>query len=313
MTTLTRLQTPFTATATAADVLAGVDLTGKLAVVTGGASGIGLETARALAAAGASVVLAVRDADAGERAAEAIIASTKNARVRIAALDLAVRPSVRDFIARWHEPIHMLVNNAGVMATPESRTPEGWELQFATNHFGHFALTRGLHPHLAAAGGARVVAVSSGAHLMSDVVFDDVHFTSRPYDPWLAYGQSKTANILFAVEASKRWAEDGITVNALHPGAINTALQRHVTLAELTSLRERYAGASYTFKTPEQGAATSVLLAASPLTDGVTGRYFVDCNEALPNVPGTITGVAPYALDADHAARLWELTTETLR
>jgi NAD(P)-dependent dehydrogenase (short-subunit alcohol dehydrogenase family) len=193
------------------------------------------------------------------------------------------------------------------------RTPEGWELQFATNHLGHFALTIGLHPYLAAAPGARVVYVSSVAHLRSGVVFDDIHFNERPYDPWLAYGQSKTANVLFAVEAAKRWADDGIVVNSLMPGSIRTALQRYITEAELARLRAESAGGPPpVMKTPEQGAATSVLLAASPLVEGVSGRYFEDCNEALSNEPGTRTGVAAHALDPEAASQLWKVSVETL-
>ncbi|MFD1052289.1 SDR family NAD(P)-dependent oxidoreductase, partial [Kibdelosporangium lantanae] len=177
--------------------------------------------------------------------------------------------SVRRFVADWQGPLHILVNNAGVMAAPETRTPEGWELQFATNHFGHFTLTTGLHPALAAAGGARVVSVSSSAHLYSPVVFDDIHFENREYNPWSAYGQSKTANILLSVGITERWADDGITSNALMPGAIRTNLQRHVSAEEIDRVR-REVGVSETFwKSPEQGAATSVLLAASPLVDGV--------------------------------------------
>ncbi|WP_327045927.1 SDR family NAD(P)-dependent oxidoreductase [Microbispora sp. NBC_01189] len=231
----TRVTTPFTAESTAAEVIDGVDLRGRRAVVTGGASGIGVETARALAAAGAEVTIAVRDLGAGKRVADdlALALATGNARVRVAPLDLMDQASVASFTATWEGPLHILVNNAGVMASPEARTPEGWESQFATNHLGHFALAAGLRPALAAAGGARVVSVSSSAHLRSPVVFDDIQFRERPYDPWLAYGQSKTANVLFAVEAGRRWAGDGIVANALMPGAIPTGLQRHVTEEEL--------------------------------------------------------------------------------
>jgi NAD(P)-dependent dehydrogenase (short-subunit alcohol dehydrogenase family) len=303
-----RVTTPFNATSTAAEVVRGIDLAGKRAVVTGASSGIGVETARALAGAGAKVVLAVRDLAAGERAA-ADITRTTNARVAVGKLDLADLGSVRAFVAAWRGPLHVLVNNAGVMACPEQHTREGWELQFATNHLGHFALAAGLRPALAAARGARVVTVSSSAHLRSPVVFEDVHFERRPYDPWAAYGQSKTANILFAVEASTRWRSDGITANALMPGAIHTGLQRHVSEEELARLRRQMGGAQVIpWKTAQQGAATSVLLATSPLLEGIGGRYFEDCNEALPNQPGTRTGVAPFALDPEAAARLWTLS-----
>jgi NAD(P)-dependent dehydrogenase (short-subunit alcohol dehydrogenase family) len=308
-----RITTPFNATSTAAEVVRGIDLTGKRAVVTGAASGIGVETARALAGAGAEVVLAVRDAAAGTRVAADITRTAKNARVTVRHLDLADRASIRDFVAAWTGPLHILLDNAGVMACPEQRTPEGWELQFATNHLGHFALATGLRPALAAARGARVVAVSSSAHLRSPVVFDDIHFLHRPYEPWAAYGQSKTANSLFAVAATARWRDDGITGNALHPGAIHTGLQRHVSEAELERLRRAMGGAqAVPWKTTEQGAATSVLLATYPQLEGIGGRYFEDCNEALPNEPGTRTGVAPWALDPEAAARLWTVSEQAV-
>jgi NAD(P)-dependent dehydrogenase (short-subunit alcohol dehydrogenase family) len=310
---MSRITTPFGATSTAAEVADGTDLTGKRAVVTGGASGIGVETARALAGAGAEVTLAVRNTEAGERTADDIIAATGNKQVTVAPLELADPASVTAFVAGWDGPLHILVNNAGVMAAPLTRTAQGWELQFATNHLGHFGLTTGLHRALAAAGGARVVSVSSGAHLRSPVVFDDIMFETREYEPWSAYGQSKTANVLFAVEATRRWADDGILVNALHPGSIRTALQRHVTEEELARLRSAAGGpAAPAWKTTAQGAATSVLLAASPLVDGVGGRYFEDCNEAEPHRPGTRHGVAAYALDPEAAGRLWRYSLKVL-
>jgi NAD(P)-dependent dehydrogenase (short-subunit alcohol dehydrogenase family) len=303
------ITTQWGARSTAAEVVDGIDLTGRRAIVTGGASGIGIETARALAGAGAQVTLAVRNKAAGDATAADITATTGNADILVAPLDLADRASVAAFVANWSGPLHILVNNAGVMAAPLSRTPEGWELQFATNHFGHFGLATGLHDALAAAGGARVVSVSSRAHLRSPVVFDDIHFREREYEPWAAYGQAKTANVLFGVEASRRWADDGITVNALHPGAIKTNLQRHVTEDELNRLR--VAGA-VSYKTPQQGAATSVFVATSPLLTGIGGRYFEDCNEAEPSQPGTHAGVAAYALDPAAAELLWQVSLDAL-
>jgi NAD(P)-dependent dehydrogenase (short-subunit alcohol dehydrogenase family) len=312
MSTNTRVTTPFTAESTSAEVVAGIDLTGRRVIVTGGASGIGVETARALAGTGAEVTLAVRNEEAGRRTAEDIIETTGNKQVLVAPLDLADQASVAAFVAAWEGPLHILVNNAGVMASPETRTPEGWELQFATNHLGHFALATGLHGALAGVDGARVVSVSSSAHLRSPVVFEDIHFRERPYEPWAAYGQSKTANVLFAVEATKRWADDGITVNALMPGGIRTNLQRYITDEELERLRAQSGGGGVVWKTPEQGAATSVLVATSPLLDGVGGRYFEDCQEAGPSQPGTRRGFAPYALDPEAAERLWQVSVETL-
>ncbi|RKN50893.1 SDR family NAD(P)-dependent oxidoreductase [Micromonospora endolithica] len=313
MTTSAPVQTPFDARSTALEVVQGIDLTGRRAVVTGGGSGIGVETARALAAAGADVTLAVRKPDQGRQAAEDIAASTGNDRILVAPLDLADQASVAAFVGTWDGPLHILVDNAGMMASPEMRTPQGWEMQFATNHLGHFALATGLHRALAAAGGARVVSVSSAAHLRSDVVFDDIHFQRRPYEPWAAYGQSKTANVLFAVAATRRWADDGILTNALMPGAIRTNLQRYVSEEELNRLRASSGGGAANWKNVEQGAATSVLVATSPLLDGIGGRYFEDCQEAGPNQPGTRTGYAPYARDPEAAERLWRVSEETLK
>ncbi|MDX3311714.1 SDR family NAD(P)-dependent oxidoreductase [Streptomyces sp. NPDC054884] len=320
MATRTGITTAFTSRSTASEVIAGIDLTGRRTVVTGAASGIGVETARALAGAGAEVTLAVRDTEAGHRTAEAIRTATGNENVRVAALELTDPGSVRAFTAAWQGPLHILVNNAGVMAAPESRTPQGWDLQFATNHLGHFALTTRLHGPLAEAGGARVVSVSSSGHLFSPVVFDDLHFTERPYDPWLAYGQSKTANVLFAVEAGRRWADDGITANALMPGGIQTNLGRYMDEAQMglfmthlqAVLGEGTPLPEMAFRSVEQGAATSVLLAASPLLDGISGRYFEDCNEAPLHQPGTNTGVAEYALEPEAAERLWQVSEQLL-
>ena len=312
MTANTPLTTPFGFASTAAEVVAGIDLTGRRAVVTGGASGIGVETARALASAGAEVTLAVRDTAAGERTAEDIAGTTGGKRPLVAHLDLADQASVAAFAAAWDGPLHLLVNNAGMMASPELRTPQGWEMQFATNHLGHFALATGLHRSLAAAGGARVVSVSSSAHLRSGVVFEDIHFQQRAYEPWSAYGQSKSANVLFAVEATRRWADDGVLTNALMPGGIRTNLQRYVDDAELERLRAAAGGGGPQWKTPEQGAATSVLLAVSPLLEGIGGRYFEDCNEAGPHQEGTRSGVAAHALDPEAAERLWQVSLDTL-
>ncbi len=312
---MTVVATPFGATTTAAEVVDGVDLGGRRAIVTGGASGIGVETARALAGAGAEVTLAVRDTGAGQRTRADVAASTGNDAVFVAPLDLTDHASIAAFAEAWDGPLHMLVNNAGVMALQElTLTPEGWETQFATNHLGHFALTVGLHDALAAADGARIVSVSSAGHLRSPVIFDDLHFAFRPYDPWLAYGQSKTANVLFAVALAERWAQDGITANALMPGGIATNLQRHLEPDYIDKALARSPG--MTLKTPEQGAATSVLAAASPLLDGVSGRYFEDCNEApvvdRRDAETGARGVARYAVDSDNADRLWAVSERLL-
>ena len=297
------ISSPFTFQSTAAEVAAGIDLTGRRAVVTGGAAGIGLETARVLADRGAEVTLAVRNLETGRRVAARLSMENPAATVTAARLDVADPGSVAEFAGAWPGPLHILVNNAGIMATPREYTPAGVELQFATNHLGHFALAQGLHDALAAAGGARVVALSSSGHLISPVVFDDINFRYRPYDPLLAYGQSKTASVLFAVAASERWAADRITVNAVMPGAIATGLQKHTGgLKAAPDARKSIA----------QGAATSVFAATSPLLEGIGGRYLEDNNEAVvvPDGNGWRSGVAPYALDRDNAERLWKLSLD---
>jgi NAD(P)-dependent dehydrogenase (short-subunit alcohol dehydrogenase family) len=315
MSTKTLITTPFGFDSTAAEVVAGIDLSGKRAIVTGASSGIGVETARALASAGADVTLAVRDTDAGERTVADITATTGNDAVRVDRLDLADQASVSAFVADWSRPLHLLINNAGVMAIPElERTPEGWEMQFATNHLGHFALALGLHDALADDGDARIVSLSSEAHLRSPMVVDDLNFRFRPYDTWLAYGQSKTANALFAVEATRRWSGDLITANAVHPGAVESNLARHMDPAVLQGLTD---SGRYEIKTPEQGAATSVLVATSPQLEGIGGHYFADCNEpplvdSSEASPPRGFAVAPYALDPDNAERLWDVSLRML-
>ena len=314
------IATPFGAQSTAADVIDGLDLAGQRAIITGGASGIGLETARALAAAGAGVTLAVRDPGAGARAAAEIRRSAGPADVRVTPLDLADRASIAAFAAAWEGPLDILVNNAGVMAIPElTRTADGRERQFAVNYLGPAELTLRLHGALAAAGSARVVMVSSSAHLMAPVDLDDPHFRRRPYEAWTAYAQSKTAAVLFTVYLAQRWAPDGIAVNAVHPGAIMTNLQRHLDddqLAFVGAKDEHGTTLSVPpgWKTPQQGAATSVLLAASPLLAGVTGRYFEDGNEASiqPQPAPGKTGVAAYAIDEQLAGRLGRETERQL-
>jgi NAD(P)-dependent dehydrogenase (short-subunit alcohol dehydrogenase family) len=273
------IRTPFDRDSTALEVIEGIDLSGKRAIVTGASRGIGVETARALAAAGAQVTIAVRNTEAGKRTAADIASTTGNSEIFVKRLELTDPASVQAFTAAWQGPLHILVNNAaaksqsGDLALPQlERAARGWEMQFATNHLGHLELTLGLHDALAAAGAARIVAVSSSAHLMSPIIFDDIHFENRDYDPWLGYGQSKTANVLFSVEASKRWAGDGITANALMPGGIKARADQQDGHPDNLddwdpALREAYL--SYRWKTPQQGAATSVLLAVSPFV----GRY----------------------------------------
>ncbi|ABG95226.1 probable oxidoreductase [Rhodococcus jostii RHA1] len=302
-----RITSPFGAASTAAEVLEGIDLRGKRSIVTGASSGIGLETARALATAGADVTIAVRNPDAGRGVADDINTALGQERVAVRTLDLADLSSVHRFAEQWGSTaLDVLINNAGIMATPLGRTRSGWESQFATNHLGHFALANALHDALAHANGARIVSLSSRGHLSSDIVFDDINFDNREYDPWLAYGQSKTANVLFAVEATRRRAHDGITANALHPGGIWTNLTRHLPENVYNSLR---ADPTAEYKSPQQGAATSVFVATSPLLRGIGGRYFEDSNQAVRYVGGPErVGVADYALNPESAQRLWTLS-----
>ena len=304
---MSRFTTPFDFHSTAPEVITGVNLAGKRAIITGGAAGIGIETARALSAAGAAVTLAVRRPDAAESAAEELRRSTGNPAVEVKYLDLSDLHTVRAFTAAWKGPLHILVNNAGIMAVPAlEKTPQGFELQFGTNFLGHFALTIGLHRALAAANGARVVSVSSSGHFFSPVIFDDLNFDFIPYTPFGAYGQSKTANVLLAVAITQRWANAGISSNALNPGAIATGLQKH-TGGLKTPVEKR--------KTVAQGASTSVLLAASPLLEGVSGLYFQDCNQAqqVTKRPTDFTGgYAAYAVDRGNAEHLWELSLKLI-
>jgi NAD(P)-dependent dehydrogenase (short-subunit alcohol dehydrogenase family) len=302
-----RIITPFNRESTADETLAGVDLTGKRAIVTGGGSGIGAETARALAAVGAQVTLAVRNTRAGETVAAEMRSRTGNGSVAVAPLDLTDRASIAAFVATWRGPLHLLINNAGVVGHPPlKRTRDGWELHFATDHLGHFGLALGLHASLAAAGQARIVVVSCGGHQLSPVVFDDLHFVFRPYDPALAQGQSNTANVLFAVGASARWCGDGIAVNVSNPGLVSPILRRQNGRTPEPPTERR--------RSLRQRAATSVLLAGSPLLDGVSGRYFEDCNEAERVTRRTedLRGVASYALNPENADRLWETSLDLL-
>jgi NAD(P)-dependent dehydrogenase (short-subunit alcohol dehydrogenase family) len=307
---------------TAEEAIAGIGLHGIRAIITGGTSGIGAETGRVLAAAGAQVTLTGRNLDAGREVAARIAARHPGVVIDVAALELSDPASVRAFAQAWDGPLHLLIANAGIMALPERTvSAAGHELQFATNHLGHFVLAAGLHsalaagaadPAAAALGGARIVSVSSRGHLRAPVDFDDIDFETRPYDPLLAYGQSKTANVLMAVGAGRRWARDGITANALHPGAIlETGLSRHMPAGALENVR---ATSRQVFKTVGQGAATSVVVATSPDLFGVSGRYFEDCRpsetipEGTPDSPGRSRGVAWYATDPGYAERLWELS-----
>jgi NAD(P)-dependent dehydrogenase (short-subunit alcohol dehydrogenase family) len=323
---------PFGAESTGDDVIAGHDLTGRDVIVTGGTSGLGAETARVLASAGARVVLAGRDQTRGSAAAERLRASTGNPTVEFARLDLASLASVRAFVERYLEtgrPLRVLIDNAGIMAAPLSYTVDGFESQFGTNHLGHFALTVGLLPALRSAGSARVIVLSSAAHRRSDVDFEDPNYRSRPYDPWQAYGQSKTANALFAVGLTSRHANHGVVANAVMPGAISTDLVRFLSREQLRGLgwtdRDGRLCPPPDWKTVEQGAATTIWAAVASELEGIGGRYLENCavakpwnQEGMSPIPpgraldrGTLAGhYLPYALDPDHAERLWTLSEE---
>lgn len=311
---MTLTTTPFGMRATAAEVLDGVDLRGRRMIVTGGSSGLGVETVRALAGAGAQITVATRNpADADPLVKE--FPDT-----RAVALDLADLESVRAFCAAWEGPLDCLVANAGVMMLPTRQVnAQGWEMQLATNYLGHFALAVGLHDALRAAGTPRVVVVSSGAQLRAGVDFDDPQFERRSYDPFVAYAQSKTAGVLLAVGIGRRWAGHGITANACAPGWIHTNLVRHLDTATMQALGAMDADGNLItpdhYKTPAQGAATTVLLAGSPLLDGVSGRYFEDNQEArvVEGGPDVMAGVARWSADPAAADRLWDLALPVVR
>jgi NAD(P)-dependent dehydrogenase (short-subunit alcohol dehydrogenase family) len=291
------------ATTTTDQVLAGVDLRGTRAIVTGGAAGLGRETARALAAVGAEVVIAARDPDKARAAAEGISGATADARVEAMPLDLASLESVRAFAGSYsneHGSCDLLINNAGVMATPFGRTSDGFELQLGTNHLGHFALTVLLADALIAAAPARVVNLSSAGHLASDIQWDDPGYEHRPYDKWEAYGQSKTANILFTVELERRLGPRGVHAYAVHPGMIITELGRHLSREDIDDLVARADGALPAVKPVEAGAATTVWAATATELEGQGGTYLEDCHVSDAH--------AQYARDPEAAARLWELS-----
>ena len=291
---------------TADEVLAGIDLTGKLAIVTGGYSGLGLEATKALARAGAHVVVPARRPDA----AREILGDL----AEVDELDLGSLDSVEAFAGRFlasGRPVDIVIDNAAIMASPETRVGPGWEAQFATNHLGHFALVNRLWPAIAADGGGRVVSVSSTGHRRSDIRWDDLEFRLG-YDKWEAYGQAKTANVLFAVQLDALGKDFGVRAFALHPGGILTPLQRHLTREEMVGygwIDEDGNPLNPGFKSPEQGAATQVWAATSPQLDGIGGVFLEDCEVAEVSTDDT-PGVRPYAIDPRSAERLWTVSAE---
>ena len=315
-----RIASAFGAFTNAREVVAGHDLRGMSAVVTGAASGIGVETARALALAGARVTLAVRNRAAGEAAAADINGAAGAARASVGPLDLADFGSVRAFAEEWGTaPLSILINNAGVMACPLAYTADDLEMQIGTNHFGHYllaallapALTNGANAH---GKSARVVSLTSIGHRRGGVNFDDPHYRSRPYDKWEAYGQSKSANALFAVGFNDRFKGQGVTANAVMPGGIMTPLQRHLPREEMIAFgwMDEAGKVAEGFKTPEQGASTSVWAAVGGDLEGVGGLYLEDCAQAAAwTAELPYRGVMPHALDPEAADRLWSLSVAT--
>lgn len=310
----------FHAKSTGAEVLADTDLTGKTAIVTGGYSGLGLETVRCLAAKGAKVVVPVRSP---EKARESLAGPEGD--ISTAPLDLGDLASVQAFadsMVGELAQLDMLINNAGIMACPLARVGPGWESQFGVNHMGHFALTKGLMPLLQKTPGARVVALSSAGHKISDIRWDDVGFETGEYDKWQAYGQAKTANALFANGLSRRLADSGGSAFSVHPGGIFTPLQRHLPKEEMIALGwlgddgEPSEMAKAGFKTPEQGCSTTLWCATSEALTGKPGVYCEDCDIAAPTDPDSATarfgGVNAHACSDEGAERLWEMSERYL-
>jgi NAD(P)-dependent dehydrogenase (short-subunit alcohol dehydrogenase family) len=311
------LSSGFGARTTAEEALGGADLQGNVAIVTGGHAGLGLETTRVLSNAGATVVVGSRD----PRKAQMAVAKMKN--VEVGELDLASPASIDCFASEFlisNRVLDLLINNAGVMATPLTRDERGYELQFSTNHLGHFQLTARLWPALKKSGNARVVALSSRGHARGGVDLSDPNFNKRPYDKWAAYGQSKSANSLFAVELDKRGQKDGVRAFAVHPGGILTDLLKYMTEEELSAYgiyRENGVAkipdvtkVPERFKTIEEGAATTIWAAVSPQLNGKGGVYCEDCDIAamVPADSKLLSGVRPWAVDKAAAEALWILS-----
>ena len=310
----------FNATSTADNVLNGVDLNGKSAVVTGANSGIGLETARALARAGAHVIVTARDASKVDETVSQLRRLAPTRVIEGVPMELGSLASVRaaaEQILELAPKLDILINNAGIMFTPLERTTEGFESQLGVNHLGHFVLTGRLAPGLLASGAARVISVSSSAHMFSDMLWEDVNWEVTPYNKFIAYSQAKTANVLFAVELDRRLRAKGVRAFSLHPGGIGTNLVRHMSQEDMGGVGEAYKrtalGELNTYQMPlktiPQGAATSVWAAVSPELDGKGGLFLSDCMIAPPG-SGDRVGYMPYAVDPERAARLWTLSEE---
>jgi NAD(P)-dependent dehydrogenase (short-subunit alcohol dehydrogenase family) len=314
---MTARQTPlhsgFDSTSTAAQVIDGIDLHGKTAIVTGGYSGIGLETTRVLAQAGATVIVPARAPDKAREALRDIV------RTEVSRVDLLNPASIDAFAQQFvtsGRSLDLLINNAGIMAVPLTRDARGYESQFAANHLGHFQLTARLLPALTRTGRARVVTLSSGAHRRAAFDFDDPNFEHHDYDKWIAYAQSKTASVLFTVALDRRGESQGVRAFAVHPGRIETGLQRFITIEELQALGYRNEDGEIPeeqrafYKTVQQGAATTVWCATNPALDAIGGVYCenADIAAAVTANHATLDGVLPWAIDQAAAERLWALS-----
>lgn len=302
---------------TTADVIAGQDLSGRVALVTGASAGLGVETARTLAGAGATVWLLARDRAKLDTALATLQAESLPGRLESALLDLADLDQVRTAAAKLLNTcprIDLLINNAGVMACPHAETAQGFEMQLGTNHIGHFLFTGLLLPAFKAAATedreARVVNLSSAGHRFSAFDFEDPNYRQRPYDKWQAYGQSKTANVLFSVALDARTRDSGVRAFAVHPGAISTELGRHMDSDDMARIVAHFPGGKLAFKSIPQGAATSIWAATAPELEGRGGLYLEDCHVAEAAATDSSGGVQPWALDPDAAERLWQLSEQ---
>ncbi|WP_298307197.1 oxidoreductase [uncultured Erythrobacter sp.] len=308
----TPIDSPFGYRSTARDVVDNIDLTSKTVLVTGGYSGIGTETVRALAGAGANVIVGARRPDQ----AKEVLAEVEGA-TTVLPMDLSEPASIDAFAKTVNEQVDaldILINNAAIMASPLARDARGYEMQFATNHLGHFQLTARLWPLLKAAGKARVVCLSSIGHRLNGLDLDDLNWESREYEKWPAYGAAKSANALFALQLDKLGEPDGIRAFAVHPGGIATPLQRHLTMDEQKAMGwyDDEGNTHETFKSTEEGASTTVWCAVSPLLEGVGGVYCEDCNiaEAVGDEPHLASGAYPHVRDEGTAEALWHKSEE---